>query len=137
MRDTKDQKGNLLVNTCEKAKQYQDFHYDALWDDKIGTCGEKITNYIYSYNIQTDTWLQINPIQTIPGNPQTFEVPSARYGHACVIVSIKSQEYTNNYAKEITRKYMYIYGSYSPDCECACYDMWRYEIPWAGMRYQP
>jgi len=32
---------------------------------------------------------------------------------------------------------MFIYGGFSYNCETACDDLWRFEIPWAPMRYFP
>jgi len=59
--------------------------------------------------------------------------PSARYGHQAAIITRtgSSSGFTYN------RKYMYIYGGYSPDSNGYCNDFWRYEIPYAAQRFYP
>ena len=38
---------------------------------------------------------------------------------------------------KVKRKFLYIYGGYSFKCETSCYDLWRYEIPFAPLAYYP
>ena len=35
------------------------------------------------------------------------------------------------------RKYLYIYGGFAFDCETACLDLWRYEIPYGPIGMYP
>lgn len=37
----------------------------------------------------------------------------------------------------MTRKYLYVYGGFSFECATACFDLWRYEIPWAPIATYP
>ena len=39
--------------------------------------------------------------------------------------------------EEFLRKYMYVYGGFSYLCHTACYDLWRYEIPWTPLAMAP
>lgn len=37
----------------------------------------------------------------------------------------------------MVRKYMYIYGGFSRDCTTACFDTWRFEIPYGPYAFYP
>ena len=37
----------------------------------------------------------------------------------------------------LLRKYLYIYGGIAYDCETACLDLWRYEIPYGPIAMYP
>ena len=48
---------------------------------------------------------------------------------AASYVEITSTEETIG-DEPFVRKYMYMYGGFSYTCTTACYDIWRYEIPY-------
>ena len=67
--------------------------------------------------------------------------PHARYAHAGAYVELFDED-TYQYLRENTRrrllrKYLYIYGGFSFNCETACYDLWRYEISYGPMAMYP
>jgi len=74
----------------------------------------------------------INPEVTVIGGRTS---PSGRYGHKIVYISRTQIDPITGY--KYFRKYVYMYGGYSPDCGGYCSDLWRYEIPWAPQRYYP
>jgi len=39
--------------------------------------------------------------------------------------------------EKYVRKFLYIYGGFSFDCSTACFDMWRYEIPYTPLAMPP
>jgi hypothetical protein len=39
--------------------------------------------------------------------------------------------------KVFERKYMYIFGGFSFECNTACYDLWRYEISYTPLIMAP
>ncbi len=57
----------------------------------------------------------------------SMRIKENRYGHQAVLVTRTGTSTTTGFMYK--RKYMYIYGGYSPDCSGYCSDTWRYEIP--------
>jgi len=50
---------------------------------------------------------------------------------------VDRKTYFNNVQILSLRKYLYIYGGFAFECQTACYDLWRYEIPFAPLNYYP
>ena len=95
----------------------------------INNCGYDLTNELWEYNIQNDSWLYLKPEIDINNNIQ--QKPYPRYGHAGIYIE-KIDEELN-----FTRKYLVIYGGYSLYCQHSCEDMWFYEISYGPQRFYP
>lgn len=64
-------------------------------------------------------------------------MPYARYGHTGVYVELNDTRNLQPDGKFTKRKYLFIYGGFAFECQTACYDLWKYEIPWAPINYYP
>ena len=104
------------------------------WSLPLTNCNEMLDNDLWFYFIDRDVWSKVEP----SSNPlnQTL-LPSKRYGHKSVLISRELNESYSNYSTLVIRKYLYVYGGLSLDCNGACSDLWVYEIPWAAQRYYP
>lgn len=124
-----------LYTNCEK---YFDLTgKDPTLNKTISTCGEEILNDIWIYGLTTGVWTYIKV-----GTNLDFQlypnIPPARYGHSGSYVALN--DLNNVYPGTnvpIQRKYLYIYGGYSFQCETACYDLWRYEIAFGPYSFYP
>jgi len=68
----------------------------------------------------------------------SIKAPNARYGHAgTYIYKASADEIYDENKQSFERKYTYIYGGFSYSCETACYDTWRYEIPYVPVATPP
>ena len=68
----------------------------------------------------------------------SLKAPYARYGHAGSYVQMVTDDATyQDNGLTFERKYVYIYGGFSYSCETACYDTWRYEIPYVPVATPP
>ena len=64
--------------------------------------------------------------------------PNARYAHAGAYVELYDKDtYMPDGKTNMLRKYLYIYGGFAFDCETACLDLWRYEIPYGPIGMYP
>ena len=63
--------------------------------------------------------------------------PYARYGHTGCYVELENAEEVNNDGTSFKRKYLYVYGGFSFKCATACFDLWRYEIPYTPIIMPP
>ena len=95
----------------------------------INNCGYDLTNELWEYNIQNDSWKYVKPY--VESNKGTQQKPYPRYGHAGVYIEKKDQ------GTNFIKKYLYIYGGYSLYCQHNCEDMWAYEISYGPQRFYP
>ena len=98
----------------------------------INNCGYEMSNDIWEYNINKDSWTFVKPY--IESTTTTQQKPYPRYGHSAVYVEISN---TGVNGEPFIRKYMYIYGGYSLYCQHSCEDMWSYEIAYGPQRFYP
>ena len=99
----------------------------------INNCGYEMSNDLWEYNIDKDTWTYVKPY--LESTKTTQQKPHPRYGHSAVYVEITN---TGINGEPFVRKYMYIYGGYSLYCEHSpCSDMWAYEIAYGPQRFYP
>ena len=103
-------------------------------DQEVRTCGEQLLNDLWRYHIKSNKWTYIKPDYNRDAYINYIS-PSARYGHSSAYVEIEERDKYKG--QNLTRKYLYIYGGISFECENACSDLWRFEIPWAPQRYYP
>lgn len=103
----------------------------------LRTCGEELTRDIWLYNVKDNFWTWIKPDY----NAELYlyvKQPAARYGMIGTYVRLWDRDYYMSDGKTfLTRKYLYIYGGFSYDCETACLDLWRYEIPYGPQAMFP
>jgi len=101
----------------------------------LKNCGEEILGDLWRYHIKRNVWTFIK----IDYNQQVYasiKAPSARYGMAASFVQLASAEELMG-DEPFPRKYMYMYGGFSYACTTACYDIWRYEIPYIPISMAP
>lgn len=68
----------------------------------------------------------------------SIKAPHARYGHAGAYIQlVTSDEVYDDNKLNFERKFVYLYGGFSYSCETACYDTWRYEIPYVPVATPP
>lgn len=106
--------------------------------DSLKSCGEELLNDLWRYSKRTGQWIPIKI--TYNKDTQTkVQAPSPRYGHTGSYVELDDLDslLDANSQLNLRRKYLYIYGGFSFDCVTACYDTWRYEIPFAPYAYYP
>ena len=134
-------KKNVLLN-CEEIKLgLEQMTSRALSNEEninllylINNCGYEITNELWEYNIQNDSWNYLKPyIDTNSTNNSSslLQKPYPRYGHSAVYIEI-----TDKHANFL-RKYLFIYGGFSIYCKQSCEDMWLYEISYGPQRFYP
>ena len=124
-----------VYNNCE---DYLDLNPDVEeLPYHVRTCGEEMLNDIQIYNTRAKTWTWIKP--SFNANIYLYvKQPSARYGHAGTYVELIDQDtYYRDGTTKLLRKFLYIYGGFSLDCETSCYDLWRYEISYGPMAMYP
>ena len=97
-------------------------------------CGEVVLNDLWRYHINSNKWTYLKPDYNRVAYFY-YKAPAARYGHASVYIEGIEQDGNTN--QLVLRKYMYTYGGFTYDCTNACFDLWKYDIPWAPMRYFP
>ena len=100
----------------------------------INNCGYEITNDLWEYNIENDSWNYLKPyIDTNSTNNSSLlqQKPYPRYGHSAVYIEI-TKKHTN-----FLRKYLFIYGGFSIYCKHSCEDMWLYEISYGPQIFYP
>ena len=52
-------------------------------------------------------------------------------------IELSSEEELIGDGEPFIRKYLYIYGGFSYLCTTACFDIWRYEIPYIPISMAP
>ena len=93
-------------------------------------------NDIWIYNTRSKVWEWIKP--TYNANIDLYvKQPYARYGHAGTYVELLDQDTYMPDGNLLLRKYLYIYGGFSLNCETACLDLWRYEISYGPIAMYP
>ena len=98
----------------------------------INNCGYDLTNEIWEYNIEKDSWKFIKPY--IESTKSTQQKPYPRIGHSAVYYEVSENSVSGI---NFIRKYMFIYGGYSIYCQHSCEDMWSYEISYGPQRFYP
>lgn len=124
-----------LYTTCED--YFTNTGFDWTTNQTLATCAEEILNDIWIYSLTTGVWTFIEI-----GVNEEYNLwakrPTARYGHSGSYVALNDPTvYYPGTKIPLQRKYLYIYGGFSFDCETACYDLWRYEISYAPYSYYP
>ena len=130
VRNKTDADGNLLFDTCETDGETMESRTPGL-----RTCGQEFLNELWRYHIKRDVWTPIKPDYNRL-EYSSFIQPVARYEHSAAYVEVTSQDSSTN-NQILIRKFMYIYGGFSFECTTACYDLWRYEIPYGPQRFYP
>lgn len=102
----------------------------------LRNCGEEILGDLWRYHIKRNVWTFIK-IDYNPSVYASIKAPTARYGHAGSYVEMGSSEELLGDEEVFIRKYMYMYGGFSYLCTTACYDLWRYEIPYIPLSMAP
>ena len=131
----KDDDGNEydIYNFCERYEELTGNPRNTTYS----TCGEELLNDVWIYEVLEGTWTHLKP--DVNRDFERYPVyPSARYGHTGTYVELND---TRNYFEgtniPVLRKYLYVYGGFSFMCQTACFDLWRFEIPFAPMSYYP
>lgn len=134
--------GDLMINPEEevlvifggKTINSAKFNPECYWSVPISLCQELLDNELWLYFINQNKWSKVEPGRNPLGSST---IPSKRYGHKAVLV--QRNLFENETQTYVLRKYLYVYGGLSLDCEGAgaCDDLWVYEIPWAAQRYYP
>lgn len=114
--------------------------------DSYRKCGEELLNDLWLYFIKRNKWQYVR-LDYNRDDQKAIQIPPARFGHAGTFVELdvnllfKVQDqkvvFRDVAGKLLRRKYLYIYGGFSFSCTTACFDTWRYEIPFAPMAYYP
>ena len=101
------------------------------------TCAEELVRDVWAYNIKYDFWTWLKP--DFNGDIYLYvKQPVARYGHAGTYVELQDKDtFMLDGKTYMIRKYLYIYGGMGYDCETACLDLWRYEIPYGPIALYP
>ncbi len=127
---------NVLLNCEEIISGLEQMTSEVLISDEninllylINNCGYEMTNELWEYNIQKDSWKYLKPY--IDNNNLSQQKPYPRYGHSSVYIEILDNN-TN-----FIRKYLFIYGGFSIYCQHSCEDMWYYEISYGPQRFYP
>lgn len=122
-----------IYNYCERYTELTGMNKTEF----LATCGEELLNDVWIYEVLAGSWTHLEP-DTNKEHARYPMYPAARYGHTGTYVELND---TNNYFDgtdvPVLRKYLYIYGGFSFECQTACYDLWRFEIPFAPMSYYP
>lgn len=127
----------LLFDECEE--------YDLIYDidperrpESFKTCSEEILDDLWRYHIRRQMWTYIK-IDFNQDAYASLQSPPARYGHASCYIYLSSTDEMLEPLKgiEFERRYLYIYGGFSFECTTACYDVWRYEIPYTPLIMPP
>ena len=132
---------NVVLNCEEIIPGLEQMTSEALTNEEninllylINNCGYEITNDLWEYNIQNDSWNYLKPhIEANSTNNSSLmqQKPYPRYGHSAVYIEI-ANKHTN-----FLRKYLFIYGGFSIYCKHSCEDMWLYEISYGPQRFYP
>ena len=106
-------------------------------NQSLSSCYEFQSDELWRFDVAEDTWELLKPrtLEVSSGaNTISLTYPSGRYAHASALVQIPAEDDLSN----TRRQYMYMFGGLSIDCTNGlCYDLWRYEIPWAAQAYWP
>jgi hypothetical protein len=125
-------------------KMFDDCEY---YDTKFGVtaerrpeiyknCGEELLGDLWRYFIKRKVWTYIK-IDYNQNVYASLKAPTARYGHAGVYIELSRSDEVLAKGELMVRKYLYIYGGFSYLCTTACYDVWRYEIPYVPLSMPP
>ena len=94
-------------------------------------------NDIWFYQIEQNRWVFVKETY----NAQLYlyvKKPSARASHCGAYVELEDNDtFLPDGKTRLTRKYLYIYGGFSYECRTACFDLWRYEIPYGPYNMYP
>ncbi len=109
--------------------------------DLLKNCGEELQNDIWVYSLKRREW-QMVKLDYNPEIQTSIQVPTARMYHTGVYAELDDPATVINNNTQttqvlLTRKYLYIYGGFSRDCTNACFDTWRYEIPYGPYTFYP
>ena len=134
-----------FTNEAEGDEVYDIYNYCEDYERIMGeelpyflrTCGEELVRDIWIYNIKENYWTFMKP----DANEDLYlyvKQPYARYGHAGAYVELDDKDtFFPDGKTYMRRKFLYIYGGFSYDCETACLDLWRYEIPYGPIAMYP
>jgi len=125
----------LLFDECEAYDEEYEIDMERR-PESFKTCSEEILDDIWRYHIKRNAWSFVK-IDYNRNEYASLQSPAARYGQASCYIELPNTEEIMNDGKEFRRKYMYIYGGFSYECTTACYDLWRYEIPYFPIRMAP
>ena len=103
----------------------------------LRTCGEELMADLWMYHVKTNMWTYVKPA----ANEDLYlyvKIPYSRYDHASTYAELDDLDtFMADGETFLRRKYLYIYGGFSFDCETACLDLWRYEIPYGPIALYP
>ena len=102
----------------------------------LATCGEEILKDMWMFHIIEQKWTFVKPSYNAI-RYLDVKVPKPRYGHTASYVQLYDPESLTIDDEPFLRKYMYIYGGFSFECQTACLDLWRYEIAYGPMAMYP